>query len=319
MSRSGRRNRVALVVAAAALTVMAAVGLIRSRTARAEAPPDGSADAERPEPAEDPEPAEGPERRSPLAFLALAFLLSVPWWVAGGRPLPVGVRLPTSALTIVNPLLAAGALTLRRSGWRGLRALLARAVDAQRVTHPAWFLPPLFLYPLIGVLSYAVMRLAGRSLPAPGAVRWGEAPVYLAGFLLAGAAEELGWMGYALEPMQRRWGALRAAVVLGIAWGLFHLVPDIQNGRPAGWIVAQRLSGVAFRILMVWVFNNAGGSVLTAILFHATNNLAWAMFPVYGSHYDPLLTLLLTLPVLAWALARYDPATLTPRRRPLGR
>ncbi len=309
MSRSGRRNRIALAVAAAALTIMAAVGLIRSRTARAESPQGGSEGEEQPEPPED------PEERSPVAFLMLAFLLSVPWWLAGGRPLPIPVRLPASALTIVNPLLAAGALTVRRSGWRGLRSLLARSVDVQRVRDPVWLLPPLFLYPLIGVLSYAVMRLAGRPLPE-ASVRWGEAPVYLAAFLLAGAAEELGWMGYAFEPLQRRWGALRAAVALGAIWGLFHLIPDVQNGRPPGWILSQRLSGVAFRVLIVWVYNNAGRSVSTAVLFHATNNLAWALFPVDGSHYDPLLTLLLTLPFLAWVLTRHDPASLTPRRRP---
>lgn len=308
MTRSGRRNRVALAVAAAALTIMAAVGLVRSRTARAAGPADAS------EAGDALQPAEEPEEGLPIAFLVLVFLLSAPWWLVGERPLPVPVRLPTSALTLVNPLLAAGALTLRRSGWSGLRALLARATDTHRVANSLWYLPALFLYPLIGLLSYAVMRLAGRPLPQP-AIAWAMAPVYLAVFLLTGAAEELGWMGYALEPMQRRWGALRAAVALGVIWGVFHLVPDIQNGRPPGWILSQRLSGVAFRILIVWVYNNTGGSVFTAILFHATNNLAWAMFPNDGSHYDPLIGLLLTLPVVALVLARCDPATLT-RWRP---
>lgn len=224
MSGSGRRNRVVLVVAAAALAIMAAVGLIRSRTVRAAGPPDDSTGDDPPEPAEEPE-------GRPIAYLVLVFLLSAPWWLVGERPLPVPVQLPTSALTLVNPLLAAGALTLRRSGWLGLRALLARAVDTHRVADPLWYLPALFLYPLIGLLSYAVMRLAGRPLPQP-AIAWAMAPVYLAVFLLTGAAEELGWMGYALEPMQRRWGALRAAVALGVIWGVFHLVPDVQNGRP---------------------------------------------------------------------------------------
>jgi len=93
-------------------------------------------------------------------------------------------------------------------------------------------------------------------------------------FLITGIGEELGWMGYAIDPMQNRWGALKASIILGLVWSLFHFIPDLQNRQTADWILWHRLRTVAFRILIVWVYNNTGKSVFSAILFHAVNNLS---------------------------------------------
>jgi membrane protease YdiL (CAAX protease family) len=43
------------------------------------------------------------------------------------------------------------------------------------------------------------------------------------------------------------------------------------------------------RIIIVWVFNNTGKSILPAVLLHATYNIAYIMYPYNGSHYDPVL------------------------------
>jgi hypothetical protein len=43
---------------------------------------------------------------------------------------------------------------------------------------------------------------------------------------------------------------------------------------------------VASRILIVGLYNNMGKSVFAVALFHATLNLTYTLFPVYGSHFD---------------------------------
>lgn len=256
-------------------------------------------------------PEGAPPQGLPGRFFLLVLALTIPFWILGGRPLPLPVRLPLSAVSFVNPLLAAAILTYRRDGLPGVRALLRRALDVRRVRNGAWYLPVLLFYPLLSLLSYKVMRLARLPLPADPQVAWSMAPVYLLAFFVAGAGEELGWTGYALDPMQRRWGALRAALALGVAWSLFHIVPDVQNGRPGAWILWHRLGTIAFRVLIVWVYNNAGRSAFAAILFHAMNNVSWALFPNDGSHYDPMVTTLLTLPAVACVVLAWDPGTLT--------
>lgn len=49
---------------------------------------------------------------------------------------------------------------------------------------------------------------------------------------------------------------------------------------------ALALGEELFRILIVWLYNNTGGSVFAVALFHATLNLSFMLFPVNGSHFD---------------------------------
>jgi membrane protease YdiL (CAAX protease family) len=69
-------------------------------------------------------------------------------------------------------------------------------------------------------------------------------------------------------------------------------------------------STVAQRILIVWIYNNAGKSVFAAILFHAMSNLGWQMFPNHGSHYDPRITGLILAFAAAVVTALWGPRTL---------
>ena len=103
-------------------------------------------------------------------------------------------------------------------------------------------------------------------------------------------------------------------IVLGLVWGLLHVVPDIQAHHDLAWIVWQRgVYSVAFRILIVWIYNNTGNSIFAAVLFHDMDNVSWSSFPNNGSHYDPAITGLLTaitavIVIFLWGsktLARY--------------
>jgi hypothetical protein len=57
-------------------------------------------------------------------------------------------------------------------------------------------------------------------------------------------------MGYAIEPMQNRWGALKASLILGVVGDMaYHSTPAAV--LPRKWIVWQSLYSVALRILIV--------------------------------------------------------------------
>ena len=121
-------------------------------------------------------------------------------------------------------------------------------------------------------------------LPSPQFPVLAALVMFLA-FCIAAMGEEVGWMGYAIDPMQARWSALRASILLGLVGALWHIIPFTQAHRSAPWIAWQCLFLVASRVIMVWIYNNTGKSVFAAILHHAISNPGCFMFSNLGSHY----------------------------------
>ncbi|SHF83807.1 CPBP family intramembrane glutamic endopeptidase [Streptoalloteichus hindustanus] len=223
---------------------------------------------------------------SPRAFFGLVLLLGVPFWLLGalsGARLPA--TLPVSALGFVCPLVAAVILVRREEGGAGVRQLLRRIFDQSRITRRRWYLPTFLLMPAIVLAAYLLMRLSGQPLPEPR-ISLLTGLVYCVVYFVAAAAEEVGWTGYVTDPLQRRWGALGAGVLIGSVWAVWHVVPWLQV-RDVRWTVWQCVLTVAARVLIVWLYNNTGRSVFAAIVCHATINVSYSLFPNEGSHYDP--------------------------------
>jgi uncharacterized protein len=236
---------------------------------------------------------------SPLKFFGLVFAFSVPFWLFGGltkfRLLP---RLPVSSLMAFCPLMAASVLLFRENGTAAVTELLRRSFDCGRIRAKVWYAPIVLLMPGVMLLTYALMHFMNLPLPTPR-YRIQAAPVLLTALFIAALGEELGWSGYVIEPMQHRWNALEASIVLGLVWAAWHIVPLTQADRSPGWIAWWSLATVASRVLIVWLYNNTGRSVFAASLFHGISNLSWLLFPNYGSHYDPRIS----APIIALAAA----------------
>jgi membrane protease YdiL (CAAX protease family) len=246
---------------------------------------------------------------SPLAFFLLTFALAIPFWVLGEM---IGVQLlpglPGAALMFVCPGLAALILVHRESGLEGAKELLKRGFDYKRIKAKAWYAPILILNPAIAALSYAVLRLIGTPVPEPRTPILATLVLCVV-FFIGALGEELGWSGYAIDPMQDRLGALRASLLLGIVWAVFHFVALGQAHRSVEWIAWWSLGTVSARVIMVWLYNHAGKSVFAAALFHATSNVSWQMFPIHGSFFDPRVSGLITaiVALVAAALSQLRP------------
>lgn len=248
-----------------------------------------------------------------LTFFLLVFALSLPFWLAGAltafQLLP---SLPVSALMVVCPVTAAVILVSREHPSGGVKELLERAFDFQRVKAKRWYGPTILLMPGIMVLSYSTLRLMGVPLPAP-VFSVGTILALLAAFFLGALGEELGWSGYAIAPLQERFGALWGALLLGGVWAGWHVVPLLEAHRSLSFIVWWSLGTVASRVIIVWLYNNTGRSVFIAALFHAMINLTWQLFPINGSSYDPRVTSVILAIVAVVVIIVWTPRTLAGR------
>jgi membrane protease YdiL (CAAX protease family) len=93
-------------------------------------------------------------------------------------------------------------------------------------------------------------------------------------------------MGYAIDPMQDRWGALRAGLLMGSVWALWHFPSMIQIGQTPALMTWGFFVTIAFRILYIWLYNNTGRSVFGVILFHAISNTGRTIFPGGRAHFE---------------------------------
>jgi membrane protease YdiL (CAAX protease family) len=96
--------------------------------------------------------------------------------------------------------------------------------------------------------------------------------------------EEPGWRGFALSRLQARFGVLPATISLGVLWALWHLPLSLSgpttDQRPP---LQFALSLVAMSFLYSWLAARTSGSVLLAMLLHAsTNTVAGFFFRTYG-------------------------------------
>lgn len=227
--------------------------------------------------------------------------------------------------SLTGPTLAAFLVTSAIAGKQGVQHLLRRYV--QRRGYRRWFLLILLGAPLLVILAAGLAgRFGGIHDSTLITQRWSQLvtmylPIVALNIPGGPLGEEPGWRGLALPHLQRSYGALVATLILGVLWGLWHLPLFLVKGVDGPFALAGfglfLLGAITLAIFLTWVFNNTGGSLLVAIVLHATFNansslvvllspifplLSWNLYLVYGG--CALLVLLLTKGRLS-----YKPAT----------
>jgi CAAX protease family protein len=234
-------------------------------------------------------------RESIFVFFALVFVLSIPFWVLGAiKPIQLLPGLPISALGVFVPALSALILVYKDERFSSVLQLLGRSFDFKRVKNKKWYLAFILINPAIAVLAYGLMRVVGKSIPNPTLSLLAIFPMFVL-FFISALGEEIGWTGYATEPLQRRWGTVMAGLLLGLVWAVWHFIPLLQAHRSVKWIAWWSLGTISLRMIMIWLYFHAGKSVFAAAVFHAMINLCWQLFPINGSYYDPRVFGLITL------------------------
>jgi len=237
--------------------------------------------------------------RTPWLFVLLVFLLSVPFALLGFvTKLQLLPGIPISALGFVCPAIAAVLLSHRERGRAGVTALIRRSLEFKESLATPWLFPILLLMPCVAFATLIVLRTTNIPQPRPHFPLPGSL-ILFAAFLVAALGEEMGWSGYAIDPLQKRWTALQASIVLGAIWAAWHIVAMVQTGQSAAWIAWGCLDMVATRVIMVWIYNNTGRAVVAVVLFHAIANLTFkSVFPGGSFESERIISVILTIVAL---------------------
>jgi membrane protease YdiL (CAAX protease family) len=252
-----------------------------------------------------------------IAFVAVTHAWSWGWWwtlVLTGHRVTPGHGWPSHFPGLLGPFVGAVVVTAAADGRDGQRRL-GRRLTRVDLGAAGWGL----------ALGTPLVLLAAGAL-ASGGVAWSELDdmnglpavgvlgVWALLVFVNGIGEETGWRGFLLPLERRDHDLVPAAARVTAVWALWHLplfwlVPSYGDGGPVMFLGLVVGLG-AGSLVLSWVTERTGGSILAAAVWHGTYNLAVAT----GD--DPVRSAVATALVIAWAVGIAHHAGTTDATRP---
>jgi membrane protease YdiL (CAAX protease family) len=173
---------------------------------------------------------------------------------------------------------------LSRDG--GIRATMRSLLTLRPV---GWHLVALCLFPAVLFLGAIVTRIQGVALLQPRVAGSGFSYALLivvefgyAVFVGGGVSEEPGWRGFLLPRLQDRFSPLIASLLLWFPWALWHAPLDYAGyagSTFAAYLRSRVFILIPLCIIVTWVYNRCGRTILSAALFHSAFNVAPGFIP----------------------------------------
>lgn len=229
------------------------------------------------------------KRYSVLLYFFLTFVIS---W--GGLVLIVGgfgqltlladkfnALLPLVILAILaGPSLTGVIITILTAGKKGLKAYKTHLF--KRKIKVKWYAISLLTGPLVMAAIYLILSLFSNKF-LPGILTVDNKVNHLIMGLMTGLAagffEEIGWTGFAIPQLRKRYGILKVGLIVGLLWAFWHTLPGLWIGYGSGTVSSMPLLFsyfadsflflVIFRVLMVWVYDKTE-SLFVAMIMHGS-------------------------------------------------
>ncbi len=174
--------------------------------------------------------------------------------------------------------------------WKETGGLGKRMFDFRAIRFP-WY-PIIFLtVPAITVLAGITSSLLGGEVPTAGFFNNLIHPVNLLALaalsLGAGFGEELGWRGFFLDKLLKRWSPLLSSVTVGVIWASWHIPFPLSSGESlfSPHFINYFCFVVLVSVVIGHLYTDNGRSVLAAILFHGMVN--FTLFTVFPTNTIP--------------------------------
>jgi uncharacterized protein len=294
-------------------------------------------------------------RHPVTSFLIMAFVFGwggmLPLLLSESGPVTVvPVELPwmpfAAVLSIFGLALPAFLVTAATDGKDGVRELLDRILRWR--VGVQWYLIALFgllLVTLLGAIPFfglaPIEELAQKWELLFTLYLWGGLWGILVPFVLVNLWEETGWTGFMQHTLQERHGPLLASLIVAPFFALIHLPALFVSGWLGGkdasfsqWPSALFQLGITavfamfIRVLIMWLYNGSGRSVLIVALFHSafnatsgSENITPILIPGPAASLIPIAAvavIAVVLVVFTRGRLAYEPAGAAPRAAEAG-
>jgi membrane protease YdiL (CAAX protease family) len=258
-------------------------------------------------------------RHPVLTYFVLAFAISWGGVFILGAPYGLPATSDQSAKVwpivflpyFLGPILASLLLTGLVYGRAGFRELLSRLFK-WRVSF-RWYAIAILTAPLLVTAILLALSLTSPTFLPQILTTADKVGLVLTGLLVGliegGLMEELGWTGFAIPELRRRYGIFATGLIVGILHAVWHFFPTFwASGDSSGTLDLLLFLpptlfyiGVlpAYRVLMVWVYNHTK-SLLVAILMHAVLSASTVFILSPSAKGVQLMTYYLILTIAMW-------------------
>jgi membrane protease YdiL (CAAX protease family) len=269
-------------------------------------------------------------KTSPWPYFVLALGWSWLFWipvVLTGMDISVTPGIVLFIIGIFGPAVSAILLTCLSGDQQERQAYWSRLTSFKRIGS-RWYALIILIAPVCSVLAILTGLVINGNLPAVDtAVKYVTHPLTIIPFAIVTMIygpfpEELGWRGYALDRLQRKWNALISSLVLGVLWAVWHMPIFFMGGSLLSEViplwstqfwVSMGPGILAIAVIMTWIYNNTQRSTLAAILFHFMMNFTLEFLRLPGDlkiYQFVWLTIIAIVVTLA-----YGPSTLKEKFR----
>jgi uncharacterized protein len=100
--------------------------------------------------------------------------------------------------------------------------------------------------------------------------------------LFGGGQEEIGWRGYILPFLEKRYGLIIGSLILGTTWAIWHIPLFITPGTNQ-----EQMNFFAFLFLLIglsfffsWIIKASGNRLLSGLIVHGVLNTFYEYFPL---------------------------------------
>lgn len=241
-----------------------------------------------------------------LLAYALTWLIAVPLALSGRDVIAWDLPLGIHYLAQFGPMLAALIVTLVFAGRPGVRDLTWRMIGWEGGWR--WLLIAIGSPVALFLFAAGIARAIDGEWVALSDIGKVDGLPYLGIFVVPlwiltnGFGEEVGWRGFLLPRLQARWSALTATLILAVVWAFWHAPAFFYRPGYEEMGIIQLpgffLGLLAGAILLAWLYNSSGGSILLVAIWHGLFNVFTASDAGQGT-----IAAAMSAGVMVWAVA----------------
>jgi len=108
-------------------------------------------------------------------------------------------------------------------------------------------------------------------------------PIYLLIVtLFGGGQEEIGWRGYILPFLEKKYGLILSSIILGVIWAVWHIPLWFIPGTSQTYMnfIAFTFMTIGYSFIFSWVLEASENRLLSGIVAHGVANGFIALFPI---------------------------------------